>query len=134
MPVIYTCFSFKQADHDKGGQLLRSKADEFFSNPAFGLAASQWAHNEPYGKHCLLLAFDRPSSPLPDVREVLSNVPCAWISWVGSVVFDDKYRFDQFVIGYVGYSINKVRIPLLPDLPGYPSIPPKYSGYWRKAS
>lgn len=130
--MIYTCFSFKQADHDKGGQLLRSKADEFFSNPAFGLAASQWAHNEHYGLHCVLLAFDKPSNPLPDVREVLSNVPCAWISWVGSVVFDDKWSFDQFVLGYCVYSINKVRIPLLPDLEGYPAVPPLGGGYWNK--
>ena len=132
--MIYTAFAFREADHDQGGQELRSQADAYFSQSGFNLAASQWASNSLYGRHCIQLAFDRQSSPFSDVYTVLANIRCSRINWIGEAVFDDKWAFDQFVGGYVGYSINKIQIPLLPDLPGYPAIPPQYSGYWRKAS
>jgi hypothetical protein len=132
--MIYTAFAFKEAERDVGGQELRQQADAYFSQSGFNLTASQWASNSLYDRHCVLLAFDRQSSPFTDVYAVLANIRCSYVSWIGHATFDDKYRFDQFVLGYVGYSICKTRIPLLPDLPGYPSTPPQYSGYWKKAS
>lgn len=109
---------------------VQSSVDEYlkrFSN----IKAVQWQHNPRMDKLSLLLAIDGDRFPF-DERDLWSNTRAGAVCLCSQPPLTTKWSFDEFLRAY-GTGFLQDYISLLPDLPGYPAIPPQQGGgFWNK--
>lgn len=106
---------------------VQSSVDEYlkrFSN----IKAVQWQHNPRMDKLALIVAVDSEQLPFKE-QDLWGNTEAGAVCLCSQPAIKDKWLFDQFLLTYGTGFLNE-KVNLLPDLPGYPAIPPLQGGFW----
>jgi len=92
----------------------------------------QWQLNDRTGKQSVIVAVDAGSLPFNE-GDLFRNTRSGTMCICSIPPISDKWQFDNFLNTY-GTHFLQDYISLLPDLPGYPSIPPQQGGFWNNTN
>lgn len=92
----------------------------------------QWQLNVRTGKQSVIVAVDAGSLPFNE-NDLFKNTRSGTVCICSIPPISDKWSFDQFLQTY-GTHFLQDPITLMPDLPGYPSIPPLQGGFWNNTN
>lgn len=111
-------------------QDVRSSVDAYLKNIS-SVKAVQWQHNARMNKLALIVAVDAEQLPFKE-RDLWENTEAGAVCLCSQPAIKDKWLFDQFLLTY-GLGFLNERVNFLPDLQGYPAIPPQQGGgFWNK--
>ena len=110
---------------------VRMTVDAFI-NKIPSIKGIQWQLNNRTGKQSLIVAVDAGSLPFTE-EDLFSNTKSGTVCICSIPPISDKWQFDNFLNTY-GTGFLQDYISLLPDLPGYPSIPPLQGGFWNNTN
>ncbi|UIP34456.1 hypothetical protein [Stutzerimonas kunmingensis] len=96
------------------------------------IKGSQWQLNDRTGKQSVIVAVDAGSLPFNE-NDLFRNTRSGTVCICSIPPINDKWQFDNFLSTY-GTHFLQDYISLLPDLPGYPSIPPLQGGFWNNTN
>ncbi|WP_313135266.1 hypothetical protein [Stutzerimonas nitrititolerans] len=96
------------------------------------IKATMWQVNRRTGKQSVILAMESASLPFNE-QDLFKNTRAGTVCICSIPSISDKWQFDQFLQTY-GTGFLQDYITLLPDLPGYPSIPPQQGGFWNNTN
>ncbi|MDH2244491.1 hypothetical protein N5J70_21375, partial [Pseudomonas sp. GD03909] len=102
-------------------QDVRSSVDAYINNIS-SVKAVQWQHNPRMDKLALIVAVDAEQLPFKE-QDLWNNTEAGAVCLCSQPAIKDKWLFDQFLDTYGTGFLNE-KVNLLPDLPGYPAIPP----------
>ncbi|MGJ3590479.1 hypothetical protein [Stutzerimonas stutzeri] len=111
-------------------QEVKTTVSEYLKSIS-SIKGSQWQLNDRTGKQSVIVAVDATALPFNE-NDLFKNTRSGTVCICSIPPISDKWSFDQFLQTY-GTHFLQDPITLLPDLPGYPSIPPlQGGGIWNK--